>query len=124
MIEFYPCTDTEKLKSLCAEQQIAYSKNIFGYTAVENSEDVAYALFEIDGAVVNMLCVPDDDYMADVLTRSGMSFALTRGYKQVCFAKVREADRLKKLGFIPNAVGDLYEIEGFFHGCAGCAEHK
>lgn len=122
MVEFTPCTDLNEVKALCAEAGKAFVLGTHAYTAQENGVRVGFGLFLLEPQRVCILHIPPDDYLADVLVRSAMGFAQTRGATLVNFAQAPHPALLRSLGFTADGAPADTEIKNFLHSCKNCAK--
>ncbi len=122
MVEFLPCRDPVQIKVLCRQAQVAHTPAVHAYTAVENEEQIGFGLFELAPARVSILHIPNDDYLADVLTRSAMNYALLQGIELVSFQRANNIPLLQALEFVKDDINEDAEIKSFFRGCRNCAK--
>lgn len=122
MIEFKPCTDVQKLKEYCAQTNTRYAENIFAYTAVERGSEAGFGLFTLTDEKVEVIYLPEDEYLVDVLSRSAMNYGDLRGVKKVNFEKANQQDKLKKLGFVTDERGPESDILSYINNCKNCGK--
>lgn len=122
MIEFKPCTDVQKLKEYCAQTSTEYAENIFAYTAVERGSEAGFGLFALTDEKVEVIYLPEDEYLVDVLSRSAMNYGDLRGVKKVNFEKANQQDKLKKLGFVTDERGPESDILSYINNCKNCGK--
>ena len=124
MVEFLPCRDTEQIKAMCGEANIAYAPQIHAYTAVQDDSQIGFALFWLEPERVSILHVPNDDYLADVLVRSAMNSALLRGVETVNFSRSNNKELIEVLKFVTGDINLDVPIKNFIHDCKNCANSQ
>lgn len=121
MVEFLPCRDIDEVKSLCTTAQVEYSPLMHAYIAVENGQKVGFGLFELSESCVSILYIPNDDYLADVLVRSAMNYALLMGIEAVNFARANNIELLRGLDFVRGDINSDVPINIFIRNCKNCS---
>ncbi|SDM74104.1 hypothetical protein [Acetanaerobacterium elongatum] len=122
MIEFLPSSDTSLNQALCKQAGVAYASSVIVYTAVERGAQIGFGLFIVEGKVLKVLHIPDDEYLADVLTRSGINYAELRGIELVNFSQANNIELLKKLYSIQEDINVDFSAEELLHSCKNCGK--
>lgn len=122
MIEFLPSSDPSINKALCEQAGVAYSPSVIVYTAVERGVQIGFGLFAVESKVLNVLYIPDDEYLADILTRSGINYAELRGIELVNFSHANNIELLQKLYVIQEDINMDFSAELLLHSCKNCGK--
>ncbi len=117
MVEFLPCKDQPLIRALCEKAGVEYDTGVFAYTAEENGKHAGFGLFFLDEERVEVLYVPEDAYLADVLTRSGMNYAQQKGIALVNFKRANSQAVFKQLGFVKEDDSGDEMIASYLRSC-------
>ncbi len=122
MIEFLPSSNRKINQSLCAQAGIDYTPSIVAYLATERGEQIGFGIFAVEAGVVKVLYIPEDEYLADILTRSGLNYAELRGIESANFSQANHIDLLKKLNFVKQDINKDLPIAEALHSCKNCGK--
>lgn len=124
MIEFLPSSDTSQNQALCERAGVAYSPSVIVYTAVEHGTQLGFGLFAVETGVLKVLHIPDDEYLADILTRSGINYAELRGIELVNFSQANNIELLQKLYSLQKDISVDFSAEELLHSCKNCGKSQ
>ncbi len=122
MIEFLPSSDLEINQSLCAQAGIEFTPAIIVYLATERGKQIGFGIFAVEAGIVKVLHIPEDEYLADILTRSGLNYAELRGIELANFSQANHIDLLQKLNFVKQDINTDLPIAEALHSCKNCGK--